>query len=374
MRIVVRAPWLALCLVASVPAQTTWVVDQGGGGAFTEIGQAVAVAQPGDIVVVRAGTYDPFVLEKGLRIVADPGVGWSPAPAGKIQIKNVPAGQSALLRGFVLPATSFQELFLFDNDGHVHLENVTAAEGGAAIFDSRQVSIHASSIDGLGVVRSTVSCTASTFRSQSRDTRINPPGISCSEATVMLGDCTVVGADQSPLPPAGPGMRVEESTVWIGGRNGGIAAGVNASNQTPVSAIAALSGTVHIDPTVPLSASGGAPAISGGAVVQMSTVPTVDGHVQAQVLTATAQAPAGSTSYLFFGFPLAPPVPLPFGNFWIGPLHVVLDASVVPPSGEQTATVPLPPLSPGFSILLQTVVVENNALSLSNPAILTIDE
>jgi hypothetical protein len=130
---------------------------------------------------------------------------------------------------------------------------------------------------------------------------------------------------------------------------------------------------VHIDPTVPLGANGGAPAISGGALVSVQTVPAVDGDVQGQVLTATAEAPAGSTSYLVFGFPLAPPVPLPFGNLWISVLHVVLDASVVPPSGVQTATLPLPPLSPGFSALLQTVVVDGSGLGLSNPAILTID-
>ena len=53
--------------------------------------------------------------------------------------------------------------------------------------------------------------------------------------------------------------------------------------------------------------------------------------------------------------------------------YVVLDLSVIVASGLQTAALNLPPLAPGFGVLLQTTVFDHGVLRLSNPTVLTID-
>ena len=64
-----------LALTFAPAAANTFVVDaaNGPGSQFNEIAVAVAVAAPGDLILVRAGSYAPFVLDKGLSIVADAG-------------------------------------------------------------------------------------------------------------------------------------------------------------------------------------------------------------------------------------------------------------------------------------------------------------
>lgn len=66
---------LTLALAASAARASTWIVDAAGGpGAdFTDLPPAIAAATPGDVLIVRAGGYSSFVLDKGLAIVADPG-------------------------------------------------------------------------------------------------------------------------------------------------------------------------------------------------------------------------------------------------------------------------------------------------------------
>src|SRR4029079_10425594 len=50
---------------------TTWTVDVNGGpgSQFTDIGSAVAASAPGDVILVRSGTYPAFVTSKGLTIL-----------------------------------------------------------------------------------------------------------------------------------------------------------------------------------------------------------------------------------------------------------------------------------------------------------------
>ncbi|HET6204882.1 MAG TPA: hypothetical protein VFI25_18995 [Planctomycetota bacterium] len=83
---------------APLMAQTTWIVDSAGGGQFTDIPPAIAAASPGDrIVVVGAGPYSAFVLDKGLDIEAV-----ASAFTPRIEVVGVPAGQRARVAGFRL--------------------------------------------------------------------------------------------------------------------------------------------------------------------------------------------------------------------------------------------------------------------------------
>ena len=90
--LVTKIVWLAL----GVPGLcNTWIVDQanGAGANFTNIPPAIAAAAPGDVIIVRAGTYSPFTLTHGLSLLGQGSVRIS----GTIAVNAVPAGEVALL-------------------------------------------------------------------------------------------------------------------------------------------------------------------------------------------------------------------------------------------------------------------------------------
>lgn len=95
-------PLLALCLApvlsTALTAQATLTVGPGG---FAQIVDAIAAAQAGDLIVVQAGTYLPFDVPLGVRIVAPDGAIVTTSPGGPASIYNVapPAGQQATIVG-----------------------------------------------------------------------------------------------------------------------------------------------------------------------------------------------------------------------------------------------------------------------------------
>lgn len=50
----------SLTTIAALPAQATWIVHPSGGGSFTQIATAYAVASPGDTLLVHSGSYEGF--------------------------------------------------------------------------------------------------------------------------------------------------------------------------------------------------------------------------------------------------------------------------------------------------------------------------
>ena len=89
----------ALLVSAASPApavQIHLVDDDGGRGVhFVDLPPAIAAARPGDVLLVRAGAYSSFVLDKGLRVLGEPGV----QVAGPLAsaVRSVPFGQVAVL-------------------------------------------------------------------------------------------------------------------------------------------------------------------------------------------------------------------------------------------------------------------------------------
>jgi hypothetical protein len=85
----------ALLLLAAPAAASTWIVDDNGGAGvdFTDIPPALAGAQPGDVVVVRPGTYSPFTLTAGVSILGDAGA----IVNGTANVTGVPGGPRAAL-------------------------------------------------------------------------------------------------------------------------------------------------------------------------------------------------------------------------------------------------------------------------------------
>ncbi len=85
-------------LLAAPAAATTWIVDDDGGAGvnFTDIPPAIAAASAGDVILVLAGSYSGFVLNKPLAIVGSPGV----LVQGDADVFGVTTGSFAALAGF----------------------------------------------------------------------------------------------------------------------------------------------------------------------------------------------------------------------------------------------------------------------------------
>ncbi len=106
------------------------VVDAAGGPGsdFTAIFAAVAAAADGDVVLARAGDYDPdpftgssdgvSLSGKGLTVVAEAGAA---VRMSALQIENLPAGRFALLQGLTATPPLFTQLN--QNSGPLWFEN-----------------------------------------------------------------------------------------------------------------------------------------------------------------------------------------------------------------------------------------------------------
>jgi hypothetical protein len=96
-------------VVRSQAGPTTWFVGGSGPGHLPTIQSAIDSAAPGDIVLVEAGNFAPFVLDKGLAIVGRrPGAGsvgtlvsWYPSFAAS-RVEDLPVGQVAVLADMLI--------------------------------------------------------------------------------------------------------------------------------------------------------------------------------------------------------------------------------------------------------------------------------
>ena len=118
-----RLAVLFTCNFASAQ-RTSWIVDQAGGGHFTDIQSAISIARPGDHVVVRgAFTYQPFFIVRGVDVEATQG-----ATVPHLAIANLPAGEHAAVRGFRVT------------------EGLVAAWGGRIAITGCRGTVHVSSL------------------------------------------------------------------------------------------------------------------------------------------------------------------------------------------------------------------------------------
>ena len=105
------------------------VDDDGGAGvAFTEIQPAVDAAAPGDVIIVRAGSYDGFkVLGKPLEILGEGKdqvtVGLDPATL-PVRIEGTPAGNGTALSGLRILGFGTAPLEVRNNHGRVSLSGL----------------------------------------------------------------------------------------------------------------------------------------------------------------------------------------------------------------------------------------------------------
>jgi hypothetical protein len=123
------------CIAASIAlvslAQASTIVvdaNNGPGANFTDIPPAIAAASPGDLLIVRAGTYSGFTLDRGLVMLGQGVVHTSDA-----HVVNIPASQRAVIV-HMIPYT----LEISACAGPVVVQDVSAS-GGMSVLQSNDV-------------------------------------------------------------------------------------------------------------------------------------------------------------------------------------------------------------------------------------------
>ncbi|MBL8768360.1 MAG: hypothetical protein JNL94_13380 [Planctomycetes bacterium] len=292
MRRAAFAVWVA-CLAPSAFAGVLVVDSAGASGAYLEIQAAVTAAAPGDLVLVRAGTYAAFVVAgKSLSIVADAAA--TVHVVGDCAIRGLPANSAVVCRGLafgpplVSPGTRLE---LTTNLGRIRVEDCSFAPNDAiAIVTQPKPTVL---VDA---------CTSVTFARCTSTGRASPdaldaacPALVVSDSTVRIESSTLIGGDgadsqmfsTSILPVATAGaeaLRVAGGDLFLGGS---ILRGGQGGNG---------SGDMLVDPCDP-------PGQSGAGIV----IAAPGGLVRSLACTIESGAPG-----LVHGFcePLDPPKPI----------------------------------------------------------------
>ncbi len=341
---------LTLLIAASAAAQNVLVVASGGGGAFFDIPPAIAAAAPGDILEVRAGTYSPFLLNKPLFVLADPGTTILQQQVG-VRVQGIATGEVAVVRGLTLQSTLPNSLTIEDCAGVVVVESVRA--GGTRITMAGQVALR-----DVACGATTVTDAGLTIVGGSTS-----GGLVCERSRVTISGTRCFGPLS--LSAVLPGLDVRSGrVVATGDAATRIEAGLTFGGSGP--AVSVQPGAVFVvDPAVRLVPRNGGPPIAGNAqivpMVGLTATPT------GATLTARTYAAGGTQAFLLLGLVRQPALalPLPFQDLWLADAQIVVDAGPLDANGVRAATVTLPPLPPGLPLAVQSLVLRGGA-ELSN--------
>ena len=336
-------------LLAPLAAQQTIVV-QGGGNALQN---AVAQANPGDILVVRAGTYGNTLVDKGITIRCDLGVVIQLVGRGSALGVAVPAGQLFRMRGgslvgggglFPALATSGAGTAIFEEVG----------SGSFSIATGTQVAFHRCGFGELnvGLVGGAVSNVAFDDCTLNGRTQI-------TNARVTMAGGSATGSG-NPL-FSFPAFLLVDGTLTIAGDPTTVIAG-NSMGLAPAPAIETKGGTLILGPQVRLVSLAPAP-ITGPATVISRFLPSIRSQSAAagRTFTATVHGEVGSSTHILASLPVGP-VTLPFGQLWISTDSLVLDSGIVPASGTRSVSLPLPTtLPPDVPVILQSITTLTNS-------------
>lgn len=188
-----RSLLCALAALAATPLPAQNVLNVGPGG-FPQIQPAITAAAPGDIVVVAAGTYEAFQVDKALTITAAPGAGVtidSTVFGGAAVDFRIPSG-TARVSGlaFRSPQPFFFGLKVTVRQGIVWFEDCVFEQGTHIAGAALEVSGSAAVLRG---------CTA--FGSGGPNNSVAPAGAAGGTALladrswVSATDCVFVGGD-----------------------------------------------------------------------------------------------------------------------------------------------------------------------------------
>jgi hypothetical protein len=228
---------LAVPAAAPTPTATADVWEVGGAGLAT-IGDAVALAADGDVVLVHPGTYPGFWIGgKSITVVASAGA--AVKVAGTVAVYALAGDQAVTLQGLqIWGGFGDAGVRATANDGALWIEDCTIH--GSASLEDAAPAMQVVSCASVAVRRSTLVGGSLGFFFDSSDYVAGGPGASVRESTAAFFACTLAGGqgadvldlnfwgdcDEEPGGPGGDGLHVESSTVLLqdvavkGGRGG----------------------------------------------------------------------------------------------------------------------------------------------------------
>lgn len=324
-----RSPTLALALALAATATSQTIVS-GGGSALQN---AINTAAPGDTLIVRAGTYDDLTTQIGVRVVCDPGVIIQRFDASVIEIQNLPAGQTFVLRGATLVPSHPLTTSAYVNacNGIVIFEDIQNATT-FTVQDCAQVSFH------------DVECTITNLRSN----------VACVDS-----DVSISGNGRASISGGSLGVVWMTSTeTWLTG-------------DADVAFLQIDGGTLRVDPDVQLPA---APNYVNGATVITQEIPSLSAgpFVPGTTVTLDLQVGAGQVGAIAIGFP-SPVIPSPIGDFWGGNFMIGLLFGVAPANGEMSTTFAVPAgWNAGESFVLHGILGDAFGAIVLSPALVTV--
>jgi hypothetical protein len=350
-------------LGAALAAQTTWVVS-GGGQALQN---TIALAAPGDVLDVQAGTYDAVVCSKGLRIALCPGAVVDGTTAA-VTITNLPAAERFQLDGGLVRgiAASTNAGTIVVDGVHVQLFQVWSLLdcSGPIVFDQVDYTLLAGSTSGHLQL---VNCPDVTFRDCKlpqltcqgsrmvlQDSEVRPWGFSAPGINLVSGNAAIQGGYVTgsaavffSLPQ--PAIRVISGKLQLTG--GANVVALQYFSQTAAGVV--NGGTLQLDPGVAIT---GTPPVLG-ATPQQVHLPSLSVTLAATSLNATTHGRAGDLLVTFAGLG-TPPYATPWGDAWLLPTDPILDVTLLPANGSGTFSHTFAAVPPFVLLTLQSVALD----------------
>ncbi len=182
---------LACCLLTTTlaRAQTVHTVDGSGGGDFTTLPSAIQAAADGDVLILKAGTYDPLVIVgKGLTIQADRGN--QVTIRDTLHVEAIGPGQCVSIKGLDIDANDVTYAgTVEDCTGPVLIEDCTFDGSGGALVSG---GIFIANCASVTFVRTSSVPTLTAGASLGR------AALYVFASSVFAYDCTFTGSDGIP--------------------------------------------------------------------------------------------------------------------------------------------------------------------------------
>jgi len=391
-------PLLALCTqVAS--AQRTWIVDGNRGPGYDQVTLfgALFLANPGDTILVRPGSYFAGQTNKGVRIIGGPGV-----LIDQLRVDAVPAGQTFSLRSVRVDESSstMGSLIVWNCLGRVHLDEITSGSSYGSprvlVYNSASVTINNSKfLRGIECRYSSVALTSCELAGDPAQNGVYhgkcflpSPGWPAAEfvgSTAVLTDVTMRGGNgvpaNAPCPAMVPAPAVSAASsriVIAGDATSRFVAGADTGKtQSPIPAIRGKGGGLLLDPRVQLVDTNGGGRYYGFQNAYERPLPALRGKATfAKSIVGGLLSEKGHLAVTFLGLPTNP-IDIPIGQLWIDPTAMlVVDTTVFSQTSWHMFSVPLPslPALRGLPLVLQSAAGPSLGLETSTPLTVVIDQ